>query len=119
MHSLKDVLGFSGVEITPALVFCVTCCQRFAHRFLCHMSRRLWQHITASLRAGRMDDAAEHKHRLEERQRIESKQRSATKTPWKPKYFIKEVRNVINTVNFSQLKQTEMALHGKIPIQVI
>ncbi|XP_051922521.1 oxysterol-binding protein-related protein 10-like isoform X3 [Hippocampus zosterae] len=53
-------------------------------------SRRLWQHVTASLRAGRMDDAAEHKHRLEERQRIESKQRSATKTPWTPKHFIKE-----------------------------
>ncbi|XP_019735596.1 oxysterol-binding protein-related protein 10 isoform X1 [Hippocampus comes] len=53
-------------------------------------SRRLWQHVTASLRAGRMDDAAEHKHRLEDRQRIESKQRSATKTPWKPKHFIKE-----------------------------
>ncbi|XP_077382864.1 oxysterol-binding protein-related protein 10-like isoform X2 [Festucalex cinctus] len=53
-------------------------------------SRRLWQHVTASLRAGKMDDAAEHKHRLEERQRSEDKQRAATKTPWKPKYFIKE-----------------------------
>ncbi|KAM9806615.1 oxysterol-binding protein-related protein 10-like [Syngnathus typhle] len=53
-------------------------------------SRRLWQHVTASLRAGRMDEAAEHKQRLEERQRSEDKQRAATKTPWKPKYFIKE-----------------------------
>uniref|UniRef100_UPI003AAAB304 oxysterol-binding protein-related protein 10 n=1 Tax=Centroberyx gerrardi TaxID=166262 RepID=UPI003AAAB304 len=53
-------------------------------------SRRLWQHVTASLKAGNMDAATEHKHRLEERQRSEGKQRAATKTPWKPKYFIKE-----------------------------
>ncbi|XP_054638462.1 oxysterol-binding protein-related protein 10-like isoform X2 [Dunckerocampus dactyliophorus] len=53
-------------------------------------SRRLWQHVTASLRAGNMDEATEHKHRLEERQRSTSKQRAASKTPWKPKYFIKE-----------------------------
>ncbi|XP_031724470.1 oxysterol-binding protein-related protein 10-like [Anarrhichthys ocellatus] len=53
-------------------------------------SRRLWQHVTASLKTGNMDAATEHKHRLEERQRREGKQRAATKTPWKPKYFIKE-----------------------------
>ncbi|KAM3873478.1 oxysterol-binding protein-related protein 10 [Diretmus argenteus] len=53
-------------------------------------SRRLWQHVTASLKAGNMDAATEHKHRLEERQRSEGKQRAATKTLWKPKYFIKE-----------------------------
>ncbi|XP_059195876.1 oxysterol-binding protein-related protein 10 [Centropristis striata] len=53
-------------------------------------SRRLWQHVTASLKAGDMDAATEHKHYLEERQRSECKQRAATKTPWKPKYFIKE-----------------------------
>nr|XP_057909527.1 oxysterol-binding protein-related protein 10-like isoform X2 [Doryrhamphus excisus] len=53
-------------------------------------SRRLWQHVTASLRAGNMDEATEHKHRLEERQRSSGKQRAASKTPWKPKYFIKE-----------------------------
>uniref|UniRef100_A0AAQ4PA84 Oxysterol-binding protein n=1 Tax=Gasterosteus aculeatus aculeatus TaxID=481459 RepID=A0AAQ4PA84_GASAC len=53
-------------------------------------SRRLWQHVTASLKSGNMDAATEHKHRLEERQRKEGKQRAATKTPWKPKYFIKE-----------------------------
>uniref|UniRef100_A0A673B4H7 Oxysterol-binding protein n=1 Tax=Sphaeramia orbicularis TaxID=375764 RepID=A0A673B4H7_9TELE len=56
-------------------------------------SRRLWQHVTESLRAGNMDEATEHKHRLEEKQRSEGKQRAATKTPWKPKYFIKEVNN--------------------------
>ncbi|XP_056458638.1 oxysterol-binding protein-related protein 10-like [Gadus chalcogrammus] len=53
-------------------------------------SRRLWQHVTASLKTGNMEDATEHKHRLEERQRSEGKQRAAAKTPWKPKYFIKE-----------------------------
>ncbi|XP_074539644.1 oxysterol-binding protein-related protein 10-like [Halichoeres trimaculatus] len=53
-------------------------------------SRRLWQHVTASLKAGNMDSATEHKHILEERQRRESKERSTTKTPWTPKYFIKE-----------------------------
>ena len=54
-------------------------------------SRRLWQHVTASLKTGNMEDATEHKHRLEEHQRSEGKQRAAAKTPWKPKYFVKEV----------------------------
>uniref|UniRef100_A0A3Q0SS25 Oxysterol-binding protein n=1 Tax=Amphilophus citrinellus TaxID=61819 RepID=A0A3Q0SS25_AMPCI len=55
-------------------------------------SRYLWQHVTTSLKAGNMDTATEHKHLLEERQRSEDKHRAATKTPWKPKYFLKEVR---------------------------
>lgn len=55
--------------------------------------RRLWQHVTAALKAGDIDVATEHKHQLEERQRSEEKQRAATNTPWKPKYFIKEVRH--------------------------
>ncbi|CAJ1061852.1 oxysterol-binding protein-related protein 10-like [Xyrichtys novacula] len=53
-------------------------------------SRRLWQHVTASIKAGNMDAATEHKHFLEERQRSESKQRATNKTLWHPKYFIKE-----------------------------
>ncbi|XP_017564667.1 oxysterol-binding protein-related protein 10 isoform X2 [Pygocentrus nattereri] len=53
-------------------------------------SRRLWQHVTAALKSGDIDSATEHKHQLEERQRSEEKQRSATNTPWKPKYFTKE-----------------------------
>uniref|UniRef100_A0A4W6CJZ3 Oxysterol-binding protein n=1 Tax=Lates calcarifer TaxID=8187 RepID=A0A4W6CJZ3_LATCA len=53
-------------------------------------SQHLWQHVTASLKAGNMDEATEHKHCLEERQRSEGKKRATTKTPWKPKYFIKE-----------------------------
>uniref|UniRef100_UPI0037E95CA5 oxysterol-binding protein-related protein 10-like n=1 Tax=Semicossyphus pulcher TaxID=241346 RepID=UPI0037E95CA5 len=53
-------------------------------------SRRLWQHVTASLKAGNMEAATEHKHFLEERQRSEGKQRATAKTPWTPKYFLKE-----------------------------
>ncbi|XP_051577684.1 oxysterol-binding protein-related protein 10-like isoform X1 [Myxocyprinus asiaticus] len=53
-------------------------------------SRRLWQHVTTALKTGDIDLATEHKHQLEERQRREGKQRAASGTPWKPKYFIKE-----------------------------
>ncbi|XP_016148037.1 oxysterol-binding protein-related protein 10 isoform X2 [Sinocyclocheilus grahami] len=53
-------------------------------------SRRLWQHVTAALKAGDIDAASEHKHQLEEKQRREGKQRTASSTTWKPKYFIKE-----------------------------
>ncbi|KAJ8395777.1 hypothetical protein AAFF_G00028240 [Aldrovandia affinis] len=53
-------------------------------------SRRLWQHVTVALKEGNIDTATEHKHRLEERQRDEERQRVASSTPWKPKYFIKE-----------------------------
>ncbi|XP_036394255.1 oxysterol-binding protein-related protein 10 [Megalops cyprinoides] len=53
-------------------------------------SRRLWQHVTAALKEGNVDSATEHKHHLEERQRSEERQRAATNTPWKPKYFVKE-----------------------------
>lgn len=53
-------------------------------------SRRLWQHVTAALKTGDIDTATEQKHQLEERQRSEEKQRVATNTALKPKYFIKE-----------------------------
>ncbi|XP_019910496.3 oxysterol-binding protein-related protein 10 isoform X2 [Esox lucius] len=53
-------------------------------------SRHLWQHVTSALRSGNIDSATEHKHHLEERQRAEGRQRAASNTPWKPKYFIKE-----------------------------
>lgn len=53
-------------------------------------SRRLWQHVTVSLKEGNIDDATEHKHRLEERQRTDEKQRAANNKPWTPKYFTKE-----------------------------
>ncbi|XP_060725863.1 oxysterol-binding protein-related protein 10 isoform X3 [Tachysurus vachellii] len=53
-------------------------------------SRRLWQHVTAALKAGDIDTATERKHQLEERQRSEEKQRASINTAWEPKYFIKE-----------------------------
>ncbi|KAM8826862.1 oxysterol-binding protein-related protein 10-like isoform 2-T2 [Synchiropus picturatus] len=53
-------------------------------------SRRIWQHVTSSLKAGNMDAATEHKRQLEERQRHELKLRTANKTEWKPKHFKKE-----------------------------
>ena len=39
-----------------------------------------------------MDEATEHKHVLEERQRAQERQRSANNTPWTPTYFSKEVQ---------------------------
>ncbi|KAJ8000386.1 hypothetical protein DPEC_G00204280 [Dallia pectoralis] len=53
-------------------------------------SRRLWQHVTKSLKEGNIDKATEHKHRLEEHQRGEERQRTAENSPWTPKYFSKE-----------------------------
>ncbi len=55
--------------------------------------RRLWQHVTKSLKEGNIDEATEHKHRLEERQRGEERQRAADNKPWTPKYFSKEVQS--------------------------
>ncbi|CAB1417068.1 unnamed protein product [Pleuronectes platessa] len=53
-------------------------------------SRCLWQHVTKSLKEGNIDEATEHKHRLEERQRGEERKRAADNKPWTPKYFTKE-----------------------------
>lgn len=53
--------------------------------------RRLWQHVTKSLKEGNIDEATEHKHRLEERQREDERKRAALEKPWTPKYFTKEV----------------------------
>ncbi|XP_028452720.1 oxysterol-binding protein-related protein 10 isoform X2 [Perca flavescens] len=53
-------------------------------------SRRLWQHVTKSLKEGNIDEATEHKHRLEERQRGEERKRTADNKPWTSKYFTKE-----------------------------
>ncbi|TNM93104.1 hypothetical protein fugu_018506 [Takifugu bimaculatus] len=53
-------------------------------------SRRLWKRVTKSLKDGNIDEATEHKHRLEERQRGEEKQRAADNKAWTPKYFTKE-----------------------------
>ncbi|XP_063755842.1 oxysterol-binding protein-related protein 10 isoform X2 [Eleginops maclovinus] len=53
-------------------------------------SRRLWHHVTKSLKDGNIDKATEHKHQLEERQRGDERQRTADNKPWTPKYFTKE-----------------------------
>ncbi|XP_029977109.1 oxysterol-binding protein-related protein 10 isoform X1 [Salarias fasciatus] len=53
-------------------------------------SRRLWQHVTKSLKEGNIDGATEHKHRLEECQRAEERKRAADNKLWTPKYFTKE-----------------------------
>lgn len=53
-------------------------------------SRRLWSHVTAALKEGNIDLATEHKHRLEESQRSDERQRDTNNMPWKPKYFSKE-----------------------------
>ncbi|XP_051567052.1 oxysterol-binding protein-related protein 11-like [Myxocyprinus asiaticus] len=50
-------------------------------------SRRLWQHVTESLKERDMDKATEHKRFLEEKQRKEERHRAETETPWRTKYF--------------------------------
>lgn len=63
-------------------------CKTKVNNLVC---RRLWQHVTESLRDGDIDKATEHKRALEERQRNEERLRAETETPWCTKYFIKEV----------------------------
>ncbi|XP_060631146.2 oxysterol-binding protein-related protein 11 isoform X1 [Anolis sagrei] len=53
-------------------------------------SRKLWQHVTESLRDGDIDKATEHKKALEEQQRNEERLRAETGTPWQTKYFVKD-----------------------------
>ncbi|XP_067405698.1 oxysterol-binding protein-related protein 11 isoform X2 [Emydura macquarii macquarii] len=53
-------------------------------------SRRLWQHVTESLKDGDIDKATEHKRALEERQRNEERLRAETEALWSTKYFAKE-----------------------------
>lgn len=53
-------------------------------------SRRLWELVTNALKVGNIDEATENKHLLEERQRVEERQRASTNILWKPKYFQKE-----------------------------
>ncbi|KAK7898522.1 hypothetical protein WMY93_019375 [Mugilogobius chulae] len=55
-------------------------------------SRRLWQHVTKSLKEGNIEEATEHKHRLEERQRSEEKQRNASNKPGRPNTSPKRVK---------------------------
>uniref|UniRef100_A0A8C9WES2 Oxysterol-binding protein n=1 Tax=Scleropages formosus TaxID=113540 RepID=A0A8C9WES2_SCLFO len=54
-------------------------------------SRRLWQHVTESLRQKDIDKATEHKRFLEERQRTEERHRTEMEIPWRTRYFESEV----------------------------
>lgn len=53
-------------------------------------SRRLWQHVTESLRQKDIEKATEHKRILEERQRTEERHRAETEIPWRTRYFERE-----------------------------
>ncbi|XP_075905531.1 oxysterol-binding protein-related protein 11 [Nelusetta ayraudi] len=53
-------------------------------------SRRLWQHVTESLREKDIEKATEQKRLLEERQRSEERHRAETETAWRTRYFDKE-----------------------------
>ncbi|KAJ8003539.1 hypothetical protein DPEC_G00149400 [Dallia pectoralis] len=53
-------------------------------------SRRLWQHVTESLRQKDIEKATEHKRILEERQRAEERHRLETEAPWRTRYFKSE-----------------------------
>lgn len=55
--------------------------------------------MTESLREKDIDKATEHKRLLEERQRTEERHRAETETPWRTRYFDREV---------SGKKQTKM-----------
>ncbi|XP_014675045.1 PREDICTED: oxysterol-binding protein-related protein 11-like [Priapulus caudatus] len=53
-------------------------------------SRRLWQHVSESLKNGNMNLASEHKHYLEEMQRADEKDRAAKNVPFPIKFFHKD-----------------------------
>lgn len=67
--------------------------------------RRLWQHVTESLREKDIEKATEHKRLLEERQRSEERHRAETETPWRTRYFDKEVGRE-NVFSFRVLEQS-------------
>ncbi|EDO36148.1 predicted protein [Nematostella vectensis] len=50
-------------------------------------SRRLWQDVTINLKKGDVDKATEAKHKLEERQRGEARERKELGTNWETKLF--------------------------------
>lgn len=51
----------------------------------------MWQHVTEALRQKDVEKATEHKTVLEERQRTEERHRVETETPWRTRYFDREV----------------------------
>lgn len=74
--------------------------------------RRLWKDVTDSLRESEIDKATEHKRTLEERQRTEERHRTETGTPWKTKYFIKEVCSIYLQTKIHYLLSDNFSLLG-------
>lgn len=52
-------------------------------------SRKLWSNVTDALLSSNLEDATNEKHKLEEKQRAEAKERAAECTEWKPRLFQK------------------------------
>ncbi|KAM3915319.1 oxysterol-binding protein-related protein 9 isoform 6-T6 [Leptodactylus fuscus] len=50
-------------------------------------SRRLWKDVTLNLKIRDIDAATEAKHRLEEKQRAEARERKETEVPWETRLF--------------------------------
>lgn len=66
-------------------------------------SRRLWRDVTLSLLGNDIDKATAAKHRLEERQREEGRERAAQGTSWIPSYFVAEEDSWIYKKSLSKL----------------
>lgn len=97
--TLQHTMGGLSVTVCLCVIASILYFEFWSNSsFLSHpvtlIDRRLWQHVTASLKTGDIDTATEHKHQLEERQRREGKQRTTSNVPWNPKYFIKEVEQL-------------------------
>ena len=80
--------------------------------------RRLWKNVTDSLRDSEIDKATEHKRTLEERQRTEERHRTETGTPWKTKYFIKDLKLVPLPLALTLLLEIFLSLGTSILIPV-
>ncbi|KAK0042060.1 oxysterol-binding protein-related protein 9-like isoform X3, partial [Biomphalaria pfeifferi] len=50
-------------------------------------SRKLWRNVTFYLKEKRVDDATEEKHKLEQRQRDEAKERKEQGKKWETQFF--------------------------------
>ncbi|XP_065834944.1 oxysterol-binding protein-related protein 9-like isoform X2 [Oscarella lobularis] len=50
-------------------------------------SRKLWKDVTVNLKAKKIDPATSAKHKIEEKQRAEAKERKATGEEWKQRFF--------------------------------
>ncbi|XP_066918696.1 oxysterol-binding protein-related protein 11-like isoform X1 [Clytia hemisphaerica] len=78
----SKTIDVKDLSITPKRV-------RPVDKQLDYESRKLWQNVTESLIKPNLEKATEEKHKLEERQRKEAKERVASGTEWKTKLFKK------------------------------